>query len=284
MLGSSRNKDHGNRHHNDRVQKSFSRKQPSFSFRTAQKERSFKEAAEVYQSSSSPASAPSPLNSSIITLCVGPSRCIFAAHEEVLCHSPWFADILRRQSHSHAAVEAPIRFTSEGQRIDLPDQEAEVISSVLEYLYKGDYSPRLLLDKRRGTWTLEDDRDSQGTESVALPHASMGPVLKDTVIYCTADLYSLPELKRLALKKQGLHQGIQCATILNSARFAYDNTPDTDSRLRAHYLALIIRSRDVFRRSGTMQLEMDKGGRMWFDLFVALANHLDDVIGVKEGR
>lgn len=91
---------------------------------------------------------------------------------------------------------------------------------------------------------------------------------------CAADLYALPELKRLALKKQGLQQGVQCTTILSSARFAYENTPESDSRLRAHYLALIIRSRDVFRRSGTMQAEMERGGRMWFDLYVAMVNHL----------
>jgi hypothetical protein len=47
--------------------------------------------------------------------------------------------------------------------------------------------------------------------------------------------------------------------VLRSARYAYDNTPDSDSRLRAHYLALIIRSRKTFKRSGTMQMEMEMG-------------------------
>lgn len=72
--------------------------------------------------------------------------------------------------------------------------------------------------------------------------------------------------------------GIQCSIILSSARFAYSHTPDTDSKLRAHYLALIIRSRSTFKRSGTMQLEMFNGGsQLFFDLFVALCNHVDDV-------
>jgi hypothetical protein len=72
--------------------------------------------------------------------------------------------------------------------------------------------------------------------------------------------------------------GIQCSTILASARYAYANTPDTDSKLRAHYLALIIRSRSTFKRSGTMQLEMYNGGtQLFFDLFVALCNHVDDI-------
>jgi hypothetical protein len=72
--------------------------------------------------------------------------------------------------------------------------------------------------------------------------------------------------------------GIPASTILSSARYAYAHTPDTDSKLRAHYLALIIRSRSTFKRSGTMQMEMLNGGsQLFFDLFVALCNHVDDI-------
>ena len=91
---------------------------------------------------------------------------------------------------------------------------------------------------------------------------------------CAAEKYNLPELKRLALRKQGLQSGIPCSTILASARYAYANTPDNDSKLRAHYLALIIRSRSTFKRSGTMQMEMEHGGKLFFDLFVAMCNHM----------
>lgn len=105
-------------------------------------------------------------------------------------------------------------------------------------------------------------------------------LLRDTVIYCVAEKYGLDELKRLALRKQGLQSGIEVATILRSARYAYDNTPDTDSRLRAHYLALIIRCRKTFKRSGTMQAEMESGGKLFFDLFVALCNHVDDIVDI----
>jgi hypothetical protein len=70
-------------------------------------------------------------------------------------------------------------------------------------------------------------------------------------------------------------------TILRSARYAYENTPDSDSRLRAHYLALIIRSRKTFKRSGTMQMEMEMGGKLFFDLFVAMCNHVDDLVDAR---
>ena len=108
-----------------------------------------------------------------------------------------------------------------------------------------------------------------------------GVLLKDTVIYCTAEKYGLDELKRLALRKQGLQTGIQVDVILRSARYAYDNTPDQDAKLRAHFLALIIRSRKTFKRSGTMQMEMEIGGsKLFFDLFVAMCNHVDDIVDI----
>jgi hypothetical protein len=98
--------------------------------------------------------------------------------------------------------------------------------------------------------------------------------LTATTNSCAADRYGLDELKRLALRKQGLQSGIQISTILASARWAYAHTPDSDSKLRAHYLALIIRSRNTFKRSGTMQMEMEEGGKLFFDLFVAMCNHM----------
>lgn len=204
------------------------------------------------------------LISAIITIAVGREQRLFAAHEDVLSHSPWFS----------AACSGQF-FQTTNKRLDLPDEEPEVFSSILEYLYKGDYYPRMEYDKKRNSWNLEDG--GTGNTAEAVVQSSAGPILKDTVIYCQAEKYGLQELKKLALKKQGLQSGIQCSTILTSARFAYANTPDNDSKLRAHYLALIIRARHTFKRSGTMQSEMENGGKLFFDLFVAMVNHMDDL-------
>lgn len=229
--------------------------------------------------------APSP----IVTLTVGREGRLFAAHEDVLRQSPFFEAACR--GHFSDA---------QSRRVSLPDEEPEVFSAVLEYLYKGDYYPRLLHNRNRSSWELEDHART--------PHASPNPetgggragttfepsvylssvgaeILRDTVIYCAADRYGLEELKRLALRKQGLQAGIDVGTILRSAQYAYAHTPDSDSRLRAHYLALIIRCRKTFKRSGTMQAEMEAGGsKLFFDLFVAMCNHLDDVIDVTNTR
>ncbi|KAJ8130675.1 hypothetical protein O1611_g2952 [Lasiodiplodia mahajangana] len=211
----------------------------------------------------------SSLTPSIVTLVIGRDQRIFAAHEDVLSASPWFQQALLDQYPDPQT----------GKRLHLPDDEPEIFSSVLEYLYKGDYYPRLIHNKRRNSWEIEQPDEERGAIEPTIYHHSVdGDILKDTVIYCTAEKYGMDELKRVALRKQGLQSGIQCSTILASARYAYAHTPDNDSKLRAHYLALIIRSRSTFKRSGTMQLEMYNGGTpLFFDLFVALCNHLDDI-------
>jgi len=222
-----------------------------------------------------------PLTSAIITIVVGKDQRLFAAHEDVLCHSPFFAAACRDQF-----------FETNSRRIALPDEEPEVFSCILEYLYKGDYYPRLVNDKRHNTWMLEGavgtpdlkHRGSRGFASseATIHHAGVGDViLRDTAVYCAAARYGLEELQRLALRKQGLQSGIEVGVILRSARYAYENTPDSDSRLRAHYLALIIRSRKTFKRSGTMQMEMEMGGKLFFDLFLAMCNHMDDLVDIN---
>jgi hypothetical protein len=99
---------------------------------------------------------------------------LFAAHEDVLAHSPYLSMLCQTQ------------FYESTKRIDLPDEEPEVFSSVLEYLYKGDYYPRLEFDKRRQSWQLEDgtNPERQSTiESTVFMNGVGVVVLKDTVIY-----------------------------------------------------------------------------------------------------
>jgi hypothetical protein len=221
----------------------------------------------------------STLTSPIVTMVVGRDHRLFAAHEDVLSISPFFSAALKDQILDGSA-----------KQLILPDQEPETLSCVLEFLYKGDYYPRLLHSKRRNSWHLEgaqdpNARDGRGSSESIMFHSGIGDnILRDTVVYCAAEKYGLDELKRLALRKQGLQTGIPVDVILRSARYAYDHTPDTESRLRAHYLALIIRSRKTFKRSGTMQMEMERGGKLFFDLFVAMCNHIDDIVEISNSR
>ena len=111
----------------------------------------------------------STLTSAIITICVGHEQRLFAGHEEVLCRSPFFEAACKGQF-----------FESNARRINLPDEHPEVLSAVLEYLYKGDYHPKLLHNKRKDTWELEDD--GNGTNTTIYHHASKQTLMKDTVI------------------------------------------------------------------------------------------------------
>lgn len=244
-------------------------------------------------------------SSPVVTVTVGRQGRLFAAHEDVLFQSPFFAAVCRKQAAEPGT-----------KRVSLPDEDPAVFSAVLEYLYKKDYYPRLLLNKATGSYELEDaalptaealsspppgssprpshssnSRSSSNSssrssvEATLLLHGYEQPLLRDTVIYCAAEQYGLDGLKTLAIRKQGLQSGIDVGTILRSAQYAYANTPDSDSRLRAHYLALIIRCRRTFKRSGTLQAEMEAGGsKLYFDLFVALCNHVDDVMELGNGQ
>lgn len=96
--------------------------------------------------------------------------------------------------------------SANNKRIYLADEEPEIFSSILEYMYKGDYYPRLVHNKKRNSWEIEQlENDGRG-ESTVYHHATDGDLLKDTVIYCTADRYGLEELKRISLRKQGLRR------------------------------------------------------------------------------
>ncbi|RAL07116.1 uncharacterized protein BO97DRAFT_267502 [Aspergillus homomorphus CBS 101889] len=243
----------------------------------------------------------SPLVNPVVSVIVGPDRRLFVAHEDVLARATFFGAVLEDQ------------FTESGLNkvVALPDEDPEVFSCLLELLYKGDYYPRLLYvdDGASSTsapvWYLEeeDDQEKNGMQqattapsgvsrsnnhqvhptrnispTAALHHHRAGLILRDTAIYCAAVHYGLPDaLAHLALRKQGLRTGIAVDVILRSAQFAYEHTLDSEDRLRARYLAMIIRSRAVFRESGTMQAEMERGHPFFFDLFVALCNRVDDL-------
>lgn len=70
-------------------------------------------------------------------------------------------------------------------------EEPEVFSAVLEFMYKGDYSPKLLYDKRTGSWTIDNDG---APKEVTIQHTSSGAsILKDTVIYVCHSVRSCPE-------------------------------------------------------------------------------------------
>ena len=123
----------------------------------SQQQQQFHQAAEKTGHSKSPL-APSP----IVTMTVGREGRLFAAHEDVLCASPFFEAALR--GGGSPFLERGGGGGTATSVSALPDEEPEIFSSVLEYLYKGDYYPRLVHNKRRNSWELE----SPGGDAVAV--------------------------------------------------------------------------------------------------------------------
>lgn len=168
-------------------------KQPKRSFRDAsdlkQKQKKMVEKLDARKDSPMMEQSVSPsLTSAIVTVVVGPDQRLFAAHEDVLSHAPFFAHALHGQF-----------FESANRRIDLPTEEPEVFSCILEYLYKGDYYPRLVHDRRRQTWMLEGattspDPNKTGDRAAAVEPTFFTPVwvtLSSVTQPCTALLIAM---------------------------------------------------------------------------------------------
>lgn len=88
------------------------------------------------------------LTSPIVTFTVGREGRLFAAHEDVLALSPVFSAACRSQ------------LVAQSKRIDLPDEEPEIFSCVLEYLYVCSLFPSLSTPTRDlgiilMCWTIE---------------------------------------------------------------------------------------------------------------------------------
>lgn len=117
------------------------------------------------------------LNSAIVTIAIGPEQRLFAAHEDILCKSPVFAQQIRKQF-----FESDVS----GKRIDVPNEMPEVFSALLEYLYKGDYTPKLEYDKSHHTWFLDSGDAARGMPESTVCTSNNHVLLKDTVIYVRA--------------------------------------------------------------------------------------------------
>ncbi|KAJ5492920.1 hypothetical protein N7539_001666 [Penicillium diatomitis] len=212
----------------------------------------------------------SPLNSLIVVVTVGKEKRIFHAHEDVLTVSPQFYDELRDQNPDENG----------NKKLSLPDEEPEIFSCIMQFVYQGDYYPRLFRSKRTTHWYLENatETDDLSSSEPTLFHRGFGNFLmRDTVVYCAAVKYGLGRLKSLALQKHALQLGLEPEVILRSALYAQNNLPTTDEGLPAWHLSYIVRHRHDFKECAMLSREMEKGGGMFFGLFVAMCERMDEL-------
>ncbi|KAI5781243.1 hypothetical protein EDC01DRAFT_249582 [Geopyxis carbonaria] len=160
---------------------------------------------------------PSYLKSPIITIHVGEEPTTLSAHMALLQASPFLA----RACATYTA-ETPLNERS----IQLPDEDLAAVGSLLEYLYTGEYFPRLI--RNGDTTVLEDLPESEASDL----DDSGEHLLRHARIYTLGEKLELPKLKELAHSK--IHRINSTAKgELRYARFVYKNTSREDKVIRA---------------------------------------------------
>ena len=104
--------------------------------------------------------------------------------------------------------------------MDLPNDDLEAASSVLEYLYKSDYFPNL-----SSATSLEYD------STTPQPDNEGAGLLRHARVYTLAQKFGLPALSALAHKKIHLTQSTAKGEIAY-ARFVYKETSPDDESIR----------------------------------------------------
>ncbi|KAF3937714.1 hypothetical protein ABW19_dt0202500 [Dactylella cylindrospora] len=191
------------------------------------------------------------LQSAIVTLSVGESPgTTIAAHQSLLSRSPFFA------THFSTSSTPTI--------VSLPDENLDAVGCFIQYLYTGDYFPRII--KQKGEEVLE--KDPSQTDPDEGDH-----LLKHARVYTLAEKFGMKELKTMAHKK--IHRINSTAKgEIEYARYVYANTPREDKTIRGPVAAFwaarayILRheAEDEFRR---LILEFPQFG---YDIVTLLLN------------
>lgn len=158
------------------------------------------------------------------------SKETFYAHEGILSKSVFFERALNGEF-----LEATTR------EVLLPDDEPEIFSSVLEYLYSEEYAPRLgfsktvkkIVDQYRTPQSIESTfqtlpcifGSTPKSEDIALA------ALRHAKIYCLADKLELKGLQALVITKLRLCGPLAGVDFLTVASYLLQNSYDFDGSL-----------------------------------------------------
>ncbi|KAF8454639.1 hypothetical protein BDZ91DRAFT_668029 [Kalaharituber pfeilii] len=156
------------------------------------------------------------LKSPIITLLIGPPEreTALTAHQLFLSRSPFFQNIF-------SASPTPT--------VSLPDEDLDAMGCFLQFLYTGEYFPRIIKSRTGEEHLEKDPTDPNSSSEIDEDGAGL---LKHAKVYTLAEKLGLAELKHLAHAK--IHRINSTAKgELAYARFVYANTPREDTTIRA---------------------------------------------------
>ena len=115
----------------------------------------------------------------------------------------------------------------------LPDDDLDAVGCFLQFLYNGEYFPRIIKGPTGEEYLEKDETiipvaDSSGAADI---DEDGGHLLKHAKVYTLAEKLGMPELKHLAHAK--IHRINSTAKgELAYARFVYANTPREDTTIR----------------------------------------------------
>lgn len=138
--------------------------------------------------------------SDIFTIIVGPERRTFTAHGVILSKSPKFA----AQCNGSAYVEGSTK------TIELPDHDPIIFALLLEYLYSGDYWPRM-------------GPDLDAYCDIADKEHRTKQYFREAKLYCMAGYYLLADLQKQVLEKFEKLKVIPDVHWLKIIKHIYDN-------------------------------------------------------------
>ena len=156
---------------------------------------------------------PSHLKSPVVTLLVGPPEreTTITAHQMFLSRSPYFQSIFS---------------TSPTRTIQLPNEDLDAIGCFLQFLYTGEYFPRIIKNPN-GEEHLEEETGGSSNET----DEDGNCLLKHARVYTLAMKFGVSELKHLAHAK--IHRINSTAKgELAYARYVYANTLREDTTIR----------------------------------------------------
>ncbi|MCJ1360524.1 MAG: hypothetical protein MMC33_010532 [Icmadophila ericetorum] len=151
------------------------------------------------------------LKSPIVELLVGSGdgQTLLTAHQALLVQSPYFAGLVSELVENMRSKTIP-----------LETEDLDAMGCFLQYLYTGEYYPKVLGDGK-----LESDKGGQTTDE------NGEQLLKHAKVYSLAGKFGVDELKSLALLK--VHRVSAGARAeIAYARYVYANTPPTDVTIR----------------------------------------------------
>jgi len=194
-------------------------------------------------------------NSEIFIIKVGADERQLSVHESVLLQSP----VLRRICRGGF-------LESSTKRIELKDDDPEIFSKVITYLYRGDFEPlfpfaSVAMDG--GSWV----------DSTLWPGMSLSQrdahAMESALVYTVAEKYQLERLKTTAVQKLKNLQPVSSRTFLILSLEVYSNVPESDTIFRDFFARY---APDQLKDASELALRpyLREGGLFAEDMFSAL--------------